>query len=338
MHTEKTQDDALLNQQLEIDNCLVQRAAIDSGKVNFHALTHGHYPGRRIAPELLNGVPSIGFFDSLCVQDWGIPFHRNEGVEICFQQTGQSVLNVDGKLYELKTHALSITRPWQLHRMGDPYIAPGRLYWFILDVGVRQPDQDWMLPDWCMLTEADRKELVRMLRGNEHPVWQANSRMSRIFDELGQLVQASDPVCMISKLRVLLNTLLLDLLELMHAQKLEVDESLMTKRRVVQIFLDELKRDPMELAREWSLPEMAAVCNMGRTAFSNYCHDLVNMTPIQALNYWRLDHAAHLLRTRSEISITELALDCGFSSSQYFSRAFRRRFRCSPREYRIDPM
>lgn len=43
----------------------------------------------------------------------------------------------------------------------------------------------------------------------------------------------------------------------------------------------------------------------------------------------RLDHAAHLVRATS-LSITQVALACGFSGSSHFSRAFKQRFGLPP--------
>ncbi|MDF0491415.1 helix-turn-helix domain-containing protein [Sphingomonas sp. H39-1-10] len=49
----------------------------------------------------------------------------------------------------------------------------------------------------------------------------------------------------------------------------------------------------------------------------------------------RLERAARLLVDQpAGRSITDLAFDCGFSDSAYFSRCFRRRYGVSPREYR----
>jgi AraC-like DNA-binding protein len=48
----------------------------------------------------------------------------------------------------------------------------------------------------------------------------------------------------------------------------------------------------------------------------------------------RLDKAAERLAVDPRGSITELAFDCGFSDSAYFSRCFRHRFGVSPRDYR----
>jgi transcriptional regulator GlxA family with amidase domain len=44
--------------------------------------------------------------------------------------------------------------------------------------------------------------------------------------------------------------------------------------------------------------------------------------------------AARLLRAEPGRSILDVALGCGFSTSQYFATLFRRQFGCAPREYR----
>ncbi len=319
-----------------IDACLPQRDAIDAGKVGFHALSHGHYPGTRISPEMLPGVTSLGYFDVIGTQDWGIPPHRNEGIEICYQATGESVLTVDGEVYHSTANTLSLTRPWQLHSLGDPHLKPGRLYWLIIDVGVRRPNQSWTLPEWCVLTQEDQCELINILRGNEHPVWLASAEIGRVFAKLSKLVSDNAPERMISRIRINLNQLLTALLDLVRAQNMEVDEELTSRRRVVELFLQELRQDPELLAFSWALDSMAKYCGMGRTTFSAYCRDLINTTPLEALNRWRLELAASRLRENPATSITSIALDVGYSSSQYFARKFQQHYGQSPREWRRE--
>ena len=48
----------------------------------------------------------------------------------------------------------------------------------------------------------------------------------------------------------------------------------------------------------------------------------------------RLEHSTLLLSTRPEMSISQIALDCGFSSYAYYGKCFRRRFGMTPTEFR----
>lgn len=56
-------------------------------------------------------------------------------------------------------------------------------------------------------------------------------------------------------------------------------------------------------------------------------------TPIEYLQRYRV-HQARLLLKDSERSISEIALDVGFSDSGYFSRIFRRISGMSPEAFR----
>ena len=55
---------------------------------------------------------------------------------------------------------------------------------------------------------------------------------------------------------------------------------------------------------------------------------------MQYLNALRVEKACALLKKDEERSVTDIALECGFATSQYFATVFRRHCRCTPREYR----
>ena len=60
----------------------------------------------------------------------------------------------------------------------------------------------------------------------------------------------------------------------------------------------------------------------------------IGETPIDYVRRIRLEKAAMLLVHKKSVSITEIALQCGFSSSSVFSRTFQNHFHTSPRAYR----
>lgn len=322
------------NLRFKIDNCLPQISAVKENKIELNALTHGNYPGKRLKPEQLSGLSSMGYMNVVGEQDWGIEPHRNEGIEICFQETGVNQLTVDDKKYTTSPNTLTITRPWQLHHVGDPNLGPGRLHWIILDVGVRRPNQNWQWPSWCILTEADKEELTQLLRGNEHPAWQANNEILSIFKRLQTYIIADNVDDYMSKIIINLNQLFIALLELLRTQNIVTEAHLTTKTRTVDLFLKEIKSNYKIASYEWTLELMAEHCGIGRSAFSNYCQQLANISPITFLNNCRLEHAAHLLKENQETSITDLTFELGFSSSQYFSRCFKKKFGVSPKIWR----
>jgi AraC-like DNA-binding protein len=317
----------------EIDRCEPQNRAIETGKINFHALTKGHYPGTPVPENILPGLNSIGFWNAGGAQDWGEDLHRNEGVEITFLETGTMVFTDDKRKHNLRAGQFTITRPWQLHKLGAPNIGPGRLHWLILDVGVRRPHQNWQWPEWMVLTKDDLAELTRKLRHNENPVWNATPAIAQSFRELAQTVEAWNRPHAVSRLAAYLNQLVLGILDALSEQQTQETPDLTSRQRTVELFLQELEHNPAAGRELWTINTMAEHCSMGVTAFSKYCRELVNAGPMEFLNRCRLDHAAHQLREQPGLSVTDVAFANGFNSSQYFATRFRRRFQMSPSRF-----
>ena len=61
-------------------------------------------------------------------------------------------------------------------------------------------------------------------------------------------------------------------------------------------------------------------------------HRMLGITPIQYVKQTRLKKAADLLRSTS-MTAKAVALECGFNDVSYFTKAFRERMGCTPKEY-----
>jgi AraC-like DNA-binding protein len=82
-----------------------------------------------------------------------------------------------------------------------------------------------------------------------------------------------------------------------------------------------------------SLTELAHHLRLGPTSFCRAFKQSTGRSPHQYLLSCRISCAKEMMRDQAR-SLTEIALDCGFSSSSQFSVAFRRIVGTSPREYR----
>lgn len=82
-----------------------------------------------------------------------------------------------------------------------------------------------------------------------------------------------------------------------------------------------------------SLAEMASAAGQRMFSFHRAFASVASETPRQYTERLRLDRAAALLLS-TKLTILEIALACGYQSHEVFVRAFRRRFRTTPRHYR----
>jgi AraC-like DNA-binding protein len=321
-------------EKFTIDSCEPQFRAIREGKIEMHALSKGHYPGRRMNSNVLPGLSTIGFWDCRSAQDWGLDPHRNEGLEVVFLETGRTGFEVDGVSHTLQAGNLTITRPWQLHRLGDPHIGRGRLCWLILDVGVRRPNQEWAWPSWLVLAPKDLAELTRKLRYSQQSVWMTHPRMRQVFEELADCIRHWKQPRVSSRMAVAINRLLVELSELVAAQQVDEKPEFAMRRHTVELFLRDLAENPLSCGEPWTIASMAERCGMGVTSLSKYSRELVNNGPVAYLGLCRLEHAARELIANRRCSVTEVAMAAGFNTSQYFATAFQRRFGMTPGEYR----
>ncbi len=313
------------------DSCSELREAWSNKELELTVLARGTYPGKALAEGELTRVKSIGFWDIKKLQKWGLDWHTNEGIEICFLESGNlQFLMKEGK-FRLQPNDITITRPWIEHKLGDPVVDLSKLYWLILDVNIRYPHQKWLWPDWILLSHTDLLELTRYLRQNEQPVWKASSEIRECFVNIGKVVTMCDRKPYESHLKILINTLLVLLLELFQKGSIPLDNSLVKSKRTVELFLKTME---LNIADRWTVEKMAGYCLMGSTRFTYYCNEIINCSPMEYLNLLRLNEAAKLLVMEPDTTIAEIAYRSGFSSPQYFNFAFNRHYKTAPGNYR----
>jgi AraC family L-rhamnose operon regulatory protein RhaS len=165
-------------------------------------------------------------------------------------------------------------------------------------------------------------------------VWPGTSELQRCFKSIAHAIETDEDGSNVSRLTVLLNEAFLLTLEMLRHEDVVLDESLSGTQRTVELFLAALQENPEIQSHDWTVAEMADRCGLGATQFINHCKRITNLTPIRYLNNLRLQTAAGMLLAAPDRQVTQVAMDCGFSSAQYFATVFRRQFGCSPQSYR----
>jgi AraC family L-rhamnose operon regulatory protein RhaS len=243
-------------------------------------------------------------------------------------------LLIDEHQYDMQWRDVSFTRPWQLHRLGNPNLSAGRLHYVILDVGVRRPDQPWNWPPWIILSPADLLALTDILRHAETQLWRADKELQHCFHKIAHCVAHYQDGNFDSYLMIYINEMLRILLDQLGGLKPSLNRELSGRRHTVELFARDIDQNPDSMREAWTLDAMAERCGLGRSSFCRYFKDLTNMTPLNYLVRCRVDQAAKMLAAHPELSITDVAFGVGFNSSQYFANVFRHFKKCSPREWR----
>jgi AraC family L-rhamnose operon regulatory protein RhaS len=314
------------------DTCDSLVEACAKGDVVMHAFARSTYPGTHLSPECLPNLCSLGYWDAKKDQQWGLDWHRNEGIEITFLSAGTLDFAVSEVDYPLSAGQLTVTRPWQRHRLGKPYVASSRLHWLILDVEVRKPNDPWRWPEWLVFDEAELNRLTDLLQHNEYPVMQGTKEIENCFARAAAVIDQGSPELAKNRIKIYINEILVLLLDVLENAGRLLNQELSSSRHTVQVFLGELHR---HLDYEWTVEDMANECGLARSRFNHYCKIITNLPPLDYLSQLRLETATRLLAT-TDLPVALVAAQCGYQSSRYFSTKFRAFANCSPSDYRLS--
>lgn len=111
-----------------------------------------------------------------------------------------------------------------------------------------------------------------------------------------------------------------------YSMNTAIDQQLM--RNVEQYVLQNMSRGQI------NLEEMASAMGMGRVPFFHRIKAITQKTPAELVRDLRLRHACTLLE-RTDINLSELAINVGFITAENFINIFKDRFGMSPLEYRL---
>jgi len=252
--------------------------------------------------------------------------HRNPGIEICLCRSGIYRWVVESSTVEIKPGELSITRPWQLHSGQNNVLGPGRLTWIIITAG---GDGRLEAPDVERLLQAEAAWVLDTISTSARSFLGEVPEAPALFDLICEELAAPLPgrYATIRAAIVRLLVVAARRLAALDQEGGDADEAIPAK---VVAVLNEVARAP---EAEWTSAGMAERAGMGATAFTEWCRRATGRSPRWYVLEQRLRSARELL-VESTWTVTEVALETGFSSSQHFSASFRKLFGETPTGFR----
>lgn len=186
-------------------------------------------------------------------------------------------------------------------------------------------DAEFTLGEWSGFSTSEQKLIGKLFLLNQKPVIQN----FRIFGEVFSKIQNELSICEIGfKTRV---NQLLDELILCTVRQLSKQDN--QRRAFPQTFqrFDKILRE--NISHPWTVEEMAVIMGLGTTAFTVKVKSYSGFSPLNYLINLRIAETIRLLKN-TKTSLTEIALDTGFYSSQHFSSTFKKLTGYTPGYYR----
>jgi len=150
------------------------------------------------------------------------------------------------------------------------------------------------------------------------------SKINSIFEQVKKIASEGDPELQ-KKLSVIAYAFILELIDQAGPGNIKDD------------FESIVKNIELNLGDDHTLKSLSRQYGVGTRTLNRLFLDYLRCTPIQYIINMRMKYAAQLLST-DFMPIQDVAETCGYRTFSFFSRAFKKHFALTPREFRRQKM
>ena len=255
-------------------------------------------------------VPLVGVFTAVAATP-GLVDHLHAGLmEICYLKSGKMIFQVGGKDYVMHGNEVFVTWPDEIHSSGNHPQGRGVLYWMQLRLPARVERKcKSKSKSFLGLDRPCAAPLVRRLGRLPHRHFNGRRELAGVFNRIVRTIQNPHDEMQPT---VLANALVQWLLMVIEC----------SNRAIHRVVSDEvqavLRHIDRHLAEPIALDDLAGVAVLSTSRMKARFREELGMPPHEYILRRRIDRAAVQL-TAGGRSVTEVAYDLGFSSSQYFA-------------------
>jgi AraC-like DNA-binding protein len=247
-----------------------------------------------------------------------------EGLRLYYIIDGRFEWRINNQVYIFYPGDVAVILPGVAFGSDKNNLEIGAFTWIHLGIQKLENGQI-VLGKWSGLSDSEGAAIGKILLLNPSPV------LSR-FSEAGKILKCihgelfGTEVAYQARINHQLDELLIQVTRQLTRQNHSARDFPKTF-----MHLEEVLRQ--NLAHQWTVEEMAALVGMGTTLFTEKVKSYSGFSPINYLINIRISEAIRLLK-RPDFTVTDIALDTGFYSSQHFSTTFKKLTGYRPSEFR----
>lgn len=265
-----------------------------------------------------SGLPELPEVGKLQVKNaaWPMPMESHpDAVEFLLLRSGCKQIQVEDRLYEMQGGDLLVVFPGERHGAEDFVQNRTSLAYLLMAVPTE-------VPRFCMLEEEERSALWEQLKLLKGRMLKVSPSVFRTMDRLFDHVNTGLPLER-ARIRTELMRFLFQILE----EAGEEDKSLPADIAAVIRYIREAREEMPDIAK------MAALVNLSESRFKQKFKQATGIPPAEFTVREKIRESQTLLKDPAR-TVTSIAMELGFSSSQHFSVLFRKYTGLSPIQYR----
>ncbi len=254
--------------------------------------------------------------------------HYHEYIEILYVIEGENEIWLNGEYYQFKKGDMVLINSKEVHliRCGfGCYIVVQFMPDLLFSSYQEQSDFQYVLPFLLETAKHQKIFTAEELEGSrvKELLYSLNEEMDK--KRYGYEMAA----------KILINQIFLWVLRYWNDKgasvSLELAQPVMDRLQIVFDYVSEHYAEPI------TAEEAAGLCNMSYSYFSRFFKKSMKKSFSEYLNYIRINEAEKLLIT-TDLNVTEVAMQTGFSTSSYFIQQFKRVKSISPKQFRKNFM
>lgn len=254
--------------------------------------------------------------------------HRLLDLRLLRLAKGRTRWSVDGESFEMREGDILVIRPGQIFS-GIVSTESVSVEVESIEISSDHEALDEILVDALGLNRRDANSVALQLQSKPTGPVRTAIEVQRSFSELVKSDVRNTGLQELYQ-RLTISRILASVCEIEFEEKATDMVQRSSSEKAVADFLAELETRCEE---EWTLETMAESAGLKRSRFGTLCRQLTGESPATRLNRLRIRRGRRLL-SETDRTVTDIAFDCGYSSSQYFAKIFRRFQGHEPTHYR----
>src|SRR4030095_1292897 len=205
------------------------------------------------------------------------------------------------------------------------FLDIGSVSWMHLELQQLERNGKIAMGKWSRLDDNECRTIGRILLLNNSPVLSKLKEAGTVFQNIHHEF-VNQEVGYTARVNQLIDELFILIARQLTRQNI-------SQRDFPQAFMKLEQTLRANLSHQWAVEEMAALVGLGTTAFSEKVKRYTGFSPLNYLINIRISEAIKMLK-RSDVHVTDIALDVGFYSSQHFATTFKKLTGYTPSEFR----
>ena len=267
----------------------------------------------------IDSIEKFGRYHNTIAREELLEHSHRDALEICYLVRGRQTYSLGSQDFNLRGGDVFLTFPDEKHGTGGAPQEKGILYWII----VLNPSATG--GSLLGLKENESRVLWREIKKKSHRHFHGTPGMKIQLDEILKLFYQGGDVML--KKTALCNRLIAFLLDLLDARaRSSAGMGAGRFAEVIQHMRSHLD-DPDQLVMD----VLSSVAGLSPSRFKSLFKEVWGIPPAEYALRLRIGEARRRL-VESGATVTQVATDLGFSSSQYFATSFKRLTNMTPRE------